>query len=132
MKNIIAYKIVKYIKFDKMDEARSEIKTNVIQYEKYYPKDQTLLLLWMDVMWHILNENFQLKLNFILLHMDEICYMCSLLPMWGCNEKRLTNESYHTTWRMKLFYERKWNFVINNFWMKLTNMNVERCQMDES
>jgi hypothetical protein len=52
--------------------------------------------------------------------------------MWGCNEKPLTNESYHTTWRMKLFYERKWNFVINKNLDEIDNMNVERCHMDES
>ncbi len=41
--------------------------------------------------------------SWILLCMDEICYMCSL-PMWGCNEKPIDKWIiYHTTWRMKLF-----------------------------
>jgi hypothetical protein len=54
--------------------------------------------------------------------MDEILLHVFIAHV-GHNEKPLTNESYHTTWRMKLFYEWKWNFVINKTFDEIDNMN---------
>lgn len=97
---------------------RYEIKTNVTQYEKYYPKDQTLLLCmdnnnhkrwncwyrWMNVMWHIFNGNFSIQVEFYYAWMKFVtCGHCPCGVQWKTIDKM-----NHTTWEDEIIYERKW------------------------
>jgi hypothetical protein len=111
-----------------------EIKNKCQPIWNYYPKGSSIIIMygiiitikdrivdrWMDgcnvthFKWKV---SIQVEFYFITHGWNFVtCVHC---PCGGCNEKPLTNESYHM--EDEIIYERKWNFVINNFFlMKLT------------